>query len=317
MGRKALPSVRYQSSLSAEEFGSLMMQKKSYLRAGGVVVDFGIKCKPSDIVQQLPHSLYGSIQLIDKVADEVYHIRNQATTFNPTWAWKEWESPKGGKRVVTDTFWKTIQNVLPEPYGHALQPPLLGMPEHPWGFHRQFQSGLASELLTNPVPVKSPHLEKLNGFLGHFKSTFGMHMDRYHLGAMQHLYAGAPKVWYTLPWDAWEKLDHELRSKIVYPGEPLCSALHTEYFCVPDLIPGVRETWQYPGQTVMLFPSTVHWGWSAGTNYGVALEWATDEWARNICEGKYGLYCDCEDMEKNEDYEKLKSNCLTYLKHIK
>ena len=191
-------------------------------------------------------------------------------------------------------FWKRVSPTMPPPTYAADEPGTLFATTSDnsdiaddWAV-----SNLDSCLhLLDGIPgVTSPYL-----YGGMWGTVFCAHTEDMHLLSINYLHAGAPKLWYAVAEpDAarFESLaDHHYNKASTECSEYL---RHKRTLLSPARLQkaGIRVTTtvQYPGQAVITFPGSYHFGFNAGFNVAEATNFAVPEW---IPFGRSARVCLC------------------------
>ena len=127
------------------------------------------------------------------------------------------------------------------------------------------------------------------GYAGTRGSVFPVHLEDSDLGSVNHHLDGANKVWFFVHPDDRDKFIDGLKK--MYPnGYEMCSTYHRHKFMFVDPVM-VKQTMnitvttviQRPGDMVVTWPGTFHWGYNTGLNVNMAVNYCPrGEMARKI-----------------------------------
>ena len=117
------------------------------------------------------------------------------------------------------------------------------------------------------------------GYAGTRGSTFPVHMEDSNLGSVNYLLDGKPKVWFVVHPEDRDKF--VLGLKKLYPKEyKKCSQYHRHknLFVNPVMVQkemdiAVFRIEQLPGDLVVTWPGTFHWGYNSGLNASMAVNY--------------------------------------------
>ena len=135
-------------------------------------------------------------------------------------------------------------------------------------------NNLGLEKLGDVSGVSSPW-----GYAGTRGSTFPVHMEDSNLGSVNYLLDGKPKIWFVVHPADRDKFVFGLKK--LYPKEyKKCSQYHRHknLFVNPvkvqkELDIAVFRIEQLPGDLVVTWPGTFHWGYNSGLNASMAVNY--------------------------------------------
>ena len=127
------------------------------------------------------------------------------------------------------------------------------------------------------------------GYAGTKASVFPVHLEDHDVGSINQHLDGANKVWFFVHPDDRDKFVDGLKK--MYPNEyKMCSTYHRHKFLYVDPVKvqqamGITITTviQRPGDVVVTWPGTFHWGFNVGLNVSMAVNYCPrSELARKI-----------------------------------
>lgn len=184
-------------------------------------------------------------------------------------------------------FWKRLSPVMPPSVYGADQPGTL-FQEDEWGLGN-LDSCL--KLLTSNIPgVTDPYL-----YAGTFGSVFCAHTEDLDLLSINYLHGGAPKVWYAVPMKDSQRFRNLAEHHYPHLSHTCPEFLrHKQCLLSPKILEkaGIpyQTTVQYPGEAVVTFPGSYHFGFNLGFNLAEATNFGIPEW---IAIGKQASVCLC------------------------
>jgi hypothetical protein len=195
-------------------------------------------------------------------------------------------------------FWKRLgPTMLPSWYGADMEGTLFGDDDScGWNIaklHSCLQLLLAEQPHdddTGGIPgVTTPYL-----YFGMWASVFCAHTEDMNLLSINYLHAGAPKVWYAIAAGEDAQRFEQLCEGHYHQAKSLCDEYlrHKRTLVSPAVLKkaGIpfTTTVQYPGDAVITFPGSYHFGFNTGFNVAEATNFAVPEWiaygrAANVC----------------------------------
>jgi hypothetical protein len=134
-------------------------------------------------------------------------------------------------------------------------------------------------LLADKIPgVTTPYL-----YAGMFATVFCAHTEDMDLLSMNYLHAGAPKLWYAVP-EAYAPRFRSLAEHYYTDEQSTCREFlrHKRALLSPAILQkaGIPYTTavQYPGEAILTFPGSYHFGFNMGYNVAEATNFAVPEW---------------------------------------
>ena len=127
------------------------------------------------------------------------------------------------------------------------------------------------------------------GYAGTRGSVFPVHLEDHDVGSINHHLDGANKVWFFVHPEDRDKFVDGLKK--MYPEQyKMCSTYHRHKFFYVDPVMvqqamGITITTviQRPGDVVVTWPGTFHWGFNVGLNVSMAVNYCPkNEMARKI-----------------------------------
>lgn len=163
--------------------------------------------------------------------------------------------------------------------------------------------------------VTTPYL-----YFGMWASVFCAHMEDMNLLSINYLHAGAPKVWYAVPsGDYAQRLEH-LCEAHYHHAKSECSEFmrHKRVLLSPAILKkaGIpfTTTVQYPGDAIITFPGSYHFGFNTGFNVAEATNFAVPEW---VPFGRMANVCLCRPDSVRFDMNKFERLLLQYEREVK
>ena len=227
-------------------------------------------------------------------------------------------------------FWKRLGPTMPPSmYGADMEGTLFAEDDcHGWNVSK-LQSCLQLLLSDQPdnqsggIPgVTTPYL-----YFGMWASVFCAHTEDMNLLSINYLHAGAPKVWYAVTAGENARRLEQFCEGHYHQSKTNCPEYLRHKRCL--LSPAILKkagiafttTVQRPGDAMITFPGSYHFGFNTGFNVAEATNFAVPEW---VPYGKLARVCLCRpdsvrvDMNKFErlllqyENEVLQTKCLTW-----
>lgn len=123
-------------------------------------------------------------------------------------------------------------------------------------------------------------------YIGSSGSMFAIHREDMKLYSINYLKSGAPKVWYIVPPEFYEKTLFLAKQDLLASGETEVNCpsweMHKSFIMDPEWfdkhgIP-LYQILQRPGQAVMVHPLTLHFGFNCGINDAFATNFGIPDW---------------------------------------
>jgi hypothetical protein len=149
-----------------------------------------------------------------------------------------------------------------------------------------------NELLRALVPYLGFKENKIPGYttpmiyVGGPGTTFALHAEDQNLFSCNYLLAGCPKVWYAVPPQYYTRVV-EFVHRRAFPTNPLVKScpqavMHKRFLVHPQELHAAgiptSRTIQYPGDMVITYPGSFHFGYNTGFNIAEASNFATAVW---------------------------------------
>ncbi len=221
-------------------------------------------------------------------------------------------------------FWKRLGPTMqPALYGADMEGTLFRENDYCCGWNiSQLHSCL--ELLLSDQPddhhggipgVTTPYL-----YFGMWASVFCAHTEDMNLLSINYLHAGAPKVWYAVAAGEDAKRLEQFCEGHYHQAKSSCPEYmrHKRALISPAILKktGIPFTTivQYPGDAMITFPGSYHFGFNTGFNVAEATNFAVPEW---IPYGRRANVCLCRPDSVRIDMTKFERLLLQYEKEVK
>lgn len=221
-------------------------------------------------------------------------------------------------------FWKRLGPTMkPALYGADMEGTLFKKKDFCCGWNiSQLHSCL--ELLQYDQPddhkggipgVTTPYL-----YFGMWASVFCAHTEDMNLLSINYLHAGAPKVWYAIAAGEDAQRFEQLCEGHFHHAKSGCKEYmrHKRAMVSPAILrkAGIRFTTavQYPGDAMITFPGSYHFGFNTGFNAAEATNFAVPEW---IPYGRRANVCLCRPDSVRLDMGKFERLLLQYEREVK
>ena len=151
--------------------------------------------------------------------------------------------------------------------------------------------------------VTTPYL-----YFGMWASAFSAHTEDMNLLSINYLHAGAPKVWYAIAAGEDAKRFEQLCEGHYPQSRTQCPDFlrHKRCLVSPHRLKkaGIQYTRmvQYPGEAMITFPASYHFGFNTGFNIAEATNFAVPEW---VAYGKQANVCLCRPDSVRIDMNKF------------
>ena len=158
--------------------------------------------------------------------------------------------------------------------------------------------------------VTTPYL-----YFGMWASVFCAHTEDMNLLSINYLHAGAPKIWYAIAEGEDSRRFENFMETNFHHAKKDCPEYlrHKRSLISPAMLKkaGIpyTSTVQYPGDAIITFPGSYHFGFNAGFNVAEATNFAVPEW---IPYGKVAKVCNCRPDSVRMDVEKFERLLLRY-----
>lgn len=145
-------------------------------------------------------------------------------------------------------------------------------------------------------------------YFGALHSFFPAHIEDFSLYSWNYLHFGKPKIWIVVPPTAAMKLTVSIMNASPHLAHSSCINLlgHKYFIPTPEWLQehGIpfKVIIQEEGQSVIVCPNAVHWGWNAGYNIAEACNFATTSW---VPFGIVAPKCSCMGGEVHMDLQRL------------
>ena len=221
-------------------------------------------------------------------------------------------------------FWKRLGPTMqPAMYGADMEGTLFGDDDcHGWNVSK-LQSCLQLLLSDQPpdnqyggIPgVTTPYL-----YFGMWASVFCAHTEDMNLLSINYLHAGAPKVWYAVAAGEDAQRLEQFCEGHYHQSKTNCPEYMRHKRCLisPAMLKkaGIpfTTTVQYPGDAMITFPGSYHFGFNTGFNIAEATNFAVPEW---VPYGKRASVCLCRPDSVRIDMNQFERLLLQYEKQVK
>jgi hypothetical protein len=235
----------------------------------------------------------------------------------------------GGRRTeysvdeLEQKFWKRLGPTMPPAmYGADMEGTLFNDEDGPGWNISKLSSCLQLLLSDQPddhqegIPgVTTPYL-----YFGMWASVFCAHTEDMNLLSINYLHAGAPKVWYAVAAGEDAQRLEQLCEGHYHQAKTQCPEYMRHKRCLisPGKLKkaGIRFTKavQYPGDVMVTFPGSYHFGFNTGFNVAEATNFAVPEW---MPYGRIANICLCRPDSVRIDMNKFERLILQYDKQVK
>ncbi|KAL3933251.1 MAG: hypothetical protein SGBAC_010480 [Bacillariaceae sp.] len=163
--------------------------------------------------------------------------------------------------------------------------------------------------------VTTPYL-----YFGMWGSVFCTHTEDMNLLSINYLHAGSPKVWYAVAAGEDAKRLEQLYDGNFHEAKSQCSEYMRHKRCLvsPMILrkAGISftRTVQYPGDAIITFPGSYHFGFNSGFNTAEATNFAVPEW---VPYGKLAHVCLCRPDSVRIHMNRFERLLLRYEKEVK
>lgn len=163
--------------------------------------------------------------------------------------------------------------------------------------------------------VTTPYL-----YFGMWGSVFCTHTEDMNLLSINYLHAGSPKVWYAVAAGEDAKRLEQLYDGNFHEAKSQCSEYMRHKRCLisPMILKkagiSFTRTIQYPGDAIITFPGSYHFGFNSGFNAAEATNFAVPEW---VPYGKKARVCLCRPDSVRIDMHRFERLLLRYEREVK
>ena len=220
-------------------------------------------------------------------------------------------------------FWRRLGPTMePSMYGADMNGTLFGEDDCLGWNISKLQSCLQLLLADRPdnhdggIPgVTTPYL-----YFGMWASVFCAHTEDMNLLSINYLHAGAPKVWYAIAAGEDAKRFEHFCEGQYHQARSECAEYMRHKRCLvsPKLLKkaGIwfTRTVQYPGDAVITFPGSYHFGFNTGYNVAEATNFAVPEW---VPYGKLANVCLCRPDSVRFDMNRFQRLLIQYENEVK
>mmetsp|Transcript_21363 Transcript_21363/g.43964 ORF Transcript_21363/g.43964 Transcript_21363/m.43964 type:complete len:863 (+) Transcript_21363:212-2800(+) len=155
-------------------------------------------------------------------------------------------------------------------------------------------------------------------YFGMWASVFAAHTEDMNLLSINYLHAGSPKYWYAISPEDSKRFETLARSH--FPGQASeCNEFlrHKRCLLSPAILKkaGIKFTTciQRPGDAIITFPGSYHFGFNTGFNIAESTNFAVPEW---IPIGEKANFCMCVPHSVRIQMKRLKSLLEDYEKEM-
>jgi hypothetical protein len=221
-------------------------------------------------------------------------------------------------------FWKRLGPTMqPALYGADMEGTLFNKSDDCCGWNISRLHSCLELLLTDQpddhqggIPgVTTPYL-----YFGMWASVFCAHTEDMNLLSINYLHSGAPKVWYAVAAGEDAQRLEQLCEGHYHQAKSGCSEYmrHKRALISPAILKkaGIKftTTVQYPGDAMITFPGSYHFGFNTGFNIAEATNFAVPEW---VPYGRLANVCLCRPDSVRIDMSKFERLLLQYEKEVK
>ena len=221
-------------------------------------------------------------------------------------------------------FWKRLGPTMqPALYGADMEGTLFKKSDYCCGWNiSQLHSCLELLLCDQPdghqggIPgVTTPYL-----YFGMWASVFCAHTEDMNLLSINYLHAGAPKVWYAVAAGEDAQRLEQMCEGHYHHAKNGCPEYmrHKRALISPAILKkaGIpfTTTVQYPGDAMITFPRSYHFGFNTGFNVAEATNFAVPEW---VPYGRQANICLCRPDSVRIDMSKFERLLLQYEQDVK
>lgn len=220
-------------------------------------------------------------------------------------------------------FWRRLGPTLePSMYGADMNGSLFGDDECLGWNVSKLQSCLQLLLADQPddheggIPgVTTPYL-----YFGMWASVFCAHTEDMNLLSINYLHAGSPKVWYAVAAGEDAQRLEQLCEGHFHQAKTECTEYMRHKRCLisPKVLKkaGIcfTTTVQYPGDAMVTFPGSYHFGFNTGFNVAEATNFAVPEW---VPYGKLAHVCLCRPDSVRIDMNRFQRLLIKYEREVK
>lgn len=151
-------------------------------------------------------------------------------------------------------------------------------------------------------------------YFGMWASAFAAHTEDMNLLSINYLHAGSPKYWYAIAEEDSKRFESLARSHFAGPASECQEFLrHKRCLLSPAILKkaGIKFTTciQRPGDAVITFPGSYHFGFNTGFNIAESTNFAVPEW---IPLGEAAGICMCHPHSVRIQMKRLKSLLDSY-----
>lgn len=145
-------------------------------------------------------------------------------------------------------------------------------------------------------------------YFGMWASAFAAHNEDMNLLSINYLHAGSPKYWYAIAHEDSKRFESLARSHFSGPAS-VCNEFlrHKMYVLSPAILKkaGIKFTTcvQRPGDAIITFPGSYHFGFNTGFNIAESTNFAVPEW---IPLGEAARVCMCHPHSVRINMKRLK-----------
>jgi len=219
-------------------------------------------------------------------------------------------------------FWKRLGPTMPPSmYGADMEGTLFGEDDcYGWNISK-LQSCLQLLLSDQPDNDKGgiPGVTTSYLYFGMWASVFCAHKEDMNLLSINYLHAGAPKVWYAVAAGEDAKRMEQFCEGHYHEARAACPEYlrHKRSLLSPAVLKkaGIpfTKTVQYPGDAVITFPGSYHFGFNTGFNVAEATNFSVPEW---LPYGKLANVCLCRPDSVRIDMCRFGRLLLQYEKDV-
>lgn len=216
-------------------------------------------------------------------------------------------------------FWKRLGPTMPPAmYGADMEGSLFIKDDDCHGFNVSKLQSCLQLLLMDQEDIESggiPGVTTPYLYFGMWASVFCAHTEDMNLLSINYHHAGAPKVWYAVPaGEDSQRFEHLMEANYQHSRRECPEYLrHKRSLMSPKILKkfGIpfTSTVQYPGDVIVTFPGSYHFGFNAGFNIAEATNFAVPEW---IPYGKKANVCLCRPDSVRFDMDRFERMLLRY-----
>lgn len=224
-------------------------------------------------------------------------------------------------------FWRRLGPTMhPAMYGADMEGSLFSNEGQHHGWHISKLSSCLQLLLSDQNMTSDDEYDGIPGvttpylYFGMWASVFCAHTEDMNLLSINYLHAGAPKVWYAIAAGEDSQRFEQFVEGHYHQSKTICPEYlrHKRCLVSPKILKkaGIPFTTavQYPGEAMITFPGSYHFGFNTGFNVAEATNFAVPEW---VPYGKLANVCLCRPDSVRIDMNRFERLLLQYEAKVK